>query len=160
MNNETLSAELLPVWQCQEYLTCGEQWAAVENSDCPFCHSGPGEETGYSYGDVLDAADRFGFAGQFPVHYAEPVPDLVQLSTLRREQWVGLPVFHPSRQDEERATWLVYDVGVVIDVEHDPDFEGEYRCRFVVSMGASTTTLVYSPDNLWVPKVLADRLVY
>ena len=85
-----------------------------------------------------------------------PVPDLVQLSTLPPAAWVGLPVFHPCRGT--RANWLRYDVGVILAVNSDPDFPTELQCRFVQSLDGHAHTLHYHPDNLWVLRVLAERI--
>jgi hypothetical protein len=106
----------------------------------------------------VEATERFGF-DDFPVHMPEPVLEVVQLSTLPRELWVGLPVLHPCGQSGATPNWLVYDVGIVVEVFEDSDLPGEFRCRFVHSMGQANGTLQYSPDNLWVPKTLADRLL-
>jgi hypothetical protein len=148
----------MPVWKCSEVDVCGEQWAWWDNeSSCPFCHCGRGERTGFDCGEVADAAEKFGF-DDFPVHIPEPVPEVVQLSTLPRDAWVGLPVFHPCGQAGTVANWLLYDVGIVVEVCADTQVPGEFRCRFVQSMGSAHDTLLYSPDNLWVPKTLAQRL--
>jgi hypothetical protein len=149
-----------PVWRCIEAATCGAQWAAWERDlEGPFCHCSKGEPAGFTYGEVLEAAERLGFVEDVPVHLAEPVPELVQLVTLPRDVWIGLPVFHPSSQTNVEATWLVYDTGIIVSVEEDRDFEGEFRCSFITSVGPHNTALRYGPNNLWVPKVLADRLV-
>ena len=148
----------MPVWKCSESDVCGEQWAWWDNQSlCPFCHLGRGEQTGFRCGEVADAAERFGF-DDFPVHIPEPVPEVVPLSTLPQETWVGLPVFHPCGQDGTVANWLLYDVGIVVKVLPDADLPGEFRCRFVHSIGQANGTLQYGPDNLWVPKALAQRL--
>ena len=86
----------------------------------------------------------------------EPVPDLVSLTTIASDKWIGLPVFHPLSHEGDRPNWLLYDVGVIVEVNPDPDFEGEVQCRFV--LGDGTATLHYRPAYLWVPRVLADRL--
>ena len=93
---------------------------------------------------------------EVPVHTTEPIPEVVQLSTLPREFWEGMPVFHPLSQDGDKASWHAYDVGVVVEVRPDADFPG-FRCRFLHSIGGESGTLIYGPNNLWVPKVLADR---
>ena len=145
----------LPVWRCSETEVCGEQWASARQGEtCPFCHLGAGQPTGFTCGEAAEAADKFGF-GDFPVHIPQPLPELVQLSSLPSDAWIGMPVFHPSSQQGTTANWLAYDVGVVIAIESDPDLPGESRCRFLIS---SETSLIYSPDNLWVPKALAVRL--
>jgi hypothetical protein len=46
----------------------------------------------------------------------------------------------------------------VVEVCVDTQIPGEFRCRFVQSMGSANDTLLYGPDNLWVPKTLAERL--
>ena len=148
----------LPVWKCPQRNICGEQWATrMEGTICPFCHGGPGEATGFTCGEIAAAADRFGFHDKLPVHIPVPVPDLVQLSTLPRDVWEGLPVFHPCSQENTTCNWLHYDVGVILDVRPDPDLPGQLQCRFVTSAGGSP--LRYGPTNLWVPRVLAERLL-
>jgi len=150
----------IPVWRCSQRDVCGEQWATwEEGTTCPYCHVGIGERTGFTYGDVVNATDKFGFGGDIPVHVPQAVPDLVQLSTLPQDTWVGLPVFHPCGQQGTNANWLVYDVGVVLEVYPDPDFADELQCRFITSMGGRNSTLRYHPSNLWVPRVLAERIV-
>lgn len=89
----------------------------------------------------------------------QSVSQVVQLSTLPRELWVGLPVFHPQEQQGSLADWESFDVGVVIDVEPDADFPDEYRCQFVAGFIGETSTLRYAPWNLWVPADLAARIV-
>ena len=157
--NRNTDWQSIPVWRCSE-VNCGEQWATwEENSPCPVCEHGPGQRAGFTYGDVARAADKFGFEGDLPVHISEPVPDLVQISTLPQETWIGLPVFHPLSQEGTRANWFFYDVGVIVEVYEDPDFQDNLRCRFVISLGMQSGTLEYSPSNLWVPRALANRLV-
>jgi len=147
------------VWRCTAVDGCGAQWATWdEGTTCPFCHLGIGEWTGFTLGDVVEAADAYGFVGDLPVHVSEPVPELVPLTTLGRDLWVGLPVFHPCAQSGLDANWLRYDVGVVLEVEEDGDVPGELRCRFVAATGGPSVSLRYAPGNLWVPKVLAERL--
>jgi hypothetical protein len=149
----------LPVWRCSELDVCGAQWAtSEEGTTCPFCHCRTGQSTGFTCGELQEAAERYGFGGDLPVHIPEPVPDLVQLVTLPRRAWIGLPVFHPCAQDGTNANWLSYDVGVVLEVCPDPDSPRELQCRFVTSVLGRSATLHYGPDNLWVPRVLAERL--
>jgi hypothetical protein len=156
MNRKT-HWKTIPVWRCP-HATCGIQWATWEDgTTCPSCHIGLGESTGFTCGDVDDAAEKFGFTEDFPVLRSEPVPELVQLSTLPISLWIGLPVFHPCRQQGNEPSWLTYDVGVILEVYPDPDFEDEFLCRFVMSMGQHSATLHYSPSNLWVPRSLAER---
>ena len=148
----------LLVWRCSEE-DCGKQWGTwLAASPCPFCHCGSGRSTGFTCGELAAAAEKFGFDGDLPVHIPVPVPEVVQVSTLPRETWVGLPVFHPFSQEGGTPNWLVYDVGVIVDVFADPDLEDEFRCRFVYSVGTQNGTFLYAPSNLWVPKVLAKRL--
>ncbi|MNL01854.1 hypothetical protein D3C87_1223390 [compost metagenome] len=150
----------IPVWRCPQSDVCGEQWATRnEGTSCPFCHAGIGVLAGFTYGDLVNAADHFGFGADLPVLLPEPVPDLVQLSTLPQDIWIGLPVFHPCSQEGTDANWLLYDVGVVLEVYPDPDFPSEFQCRFVTSAGGRSTTLHYQPSNLWIPRALAERLV-
>jgi len=145
----------LPVWRCSETDVCGEQWASARAADtCPFCHLGIGQSTGFTCDDVAEAATKYGFS-DFPVHMPQPLPELVQLSSLPSDLWIGLPVLHPSGQVGKTANWLLYDVGIVTALESDPDLAGEFRCRFITS---SESSLIYSPGNLWVPKILAQRL--
>ena len=100
------------------------------------------------------------------LHDGAPPFHLVQLSTLPQEQWRGLPVFHPGCQMGDTPYWTgasdpdgdrdedeqgpLYDVGVVLDWEPDPDFAdlGVIRVRFLGSFGS---TLRYASSNLWVP---------
>lgn len=98
-----------------------------------------------------------------------PPFELVQLSTIPQERWRGLPVFHPGCQQGDTPYWTgaddpfqdrnedeqgaLYDVGVVLDWEPDPDFADQIRVRFLGDFGS---TLRYSPENLWVPKKFAD----
>lgn len=109
-----------------------------------------------------------------------PPFDLVQLSTLPESEWHGRAVFHPMEQrgvdgqpvafwtitDEDRADAIavgepipddewdtVYDVGVVVEWDDDPQFSdipGSKRVRFVMDSGHS---LHYAAYNLWTPKV-------
>lgn len=151
----------IPVWRCPQTDICGEQWVTWnEGTTCPFCHSGLGERTGFTYGDLARAADEFGFCGDLPVLVPVPVPDLVLLSTLPQHKWIGLPVFHPCGQDGANANWLLYDVGVVLDVYPDPDFPSDLQCQFVTSQIGRSATLHYRPSNLWVPRILAERLKF
>ena len=157
--NRNADWQNIPVWRCPRVGDCGVQWATWdEGTTCPICHLGRGEPTGFTCGEVAKVAEDFGFAEALPVLMPELVPELVQLSTLPANLWIGLPVFHPSSQEGNLPTWLVYDVGVILEVCPDPDFEGELQCRFVTSMGGRSATLRYSPSNLWVPRVLAERL--
>lgn len=96
-----------------------------------------------------------------------PPFDLVQLSTLPQEQWRGRPVFNPGCQVGDTPYWTgrddpfgdrdedeqgpLYDVGVVLDWEPDPDFAdlGIIRVRFLCSFGS---TLRYASTNLWTPR--------
>lgn len=149
----------MPVWRCTQSDVCGEQWASESaGATCPFCYVGRGESTGFTCGEVAAAAERFGFGSELPIHIPWPVPDVVQLSTLPRDTWEGLPVFHPCGQDGDVPNWLRYDVGVIVNVFQDPDLAGEFRCRFVHSTGEYNSTLQYGPSNLWVPRALAARL--
>lgn len=109
-----------------------------------------------------------------------PPFDLVQLSTLPQETWKGRAVFHPMEQGaggpvwemseedfaerlsefvEDDRSWQTradYDAGVVLDWEPDQHFAdmGVIRVRFVMASGS---TLRYSSDNLWTPKLWCDR---
>lgn len=108
----------------------------------------------------------------------EPPFDLVQLSTLPQETWKGRAVFHPMEQGqlpvwemseedfqehlstfaEDDRSWQTradYDTGVVLDWEPDPHFAdmGIIRVRFVMDSGS---TLRYSSNNLWTPKLWCD----
>ena len=143
------------VWQCAPNELCTRRWVSdPENPRCPSCHL-PGEAASLTYGEALDAMERFGC--DMDIHVAVPVPEVVPLSTLRRELWVGLGVFHPMSQEGDRADWLAYDVGIIVDMFPDPDFPG-WQCRFIHALGGSSGTLKYRPDNLWVPRTLAERL--
>ena len=156
--NSSVDRQSTPIWRCPEHI-CGEQWATWEGgTTCPYCHLGLGRRTGFTYGDVAEAAEKFGFSEGLPVHISEPVPDLAQLTTLPQETWIGLPVFHPCGQEENRANWLLYDVGVVVEVFPHPNDASEFQCRFIVAAGFSSFTLQYGSSNLWVPRILAERL--
>lgn len=96
-----------------------------------------------------------------------PPFELVQLTTIPQDQWRGLPVFIPQCQVGDTPYWTgaddpfgdrdedeqgaLYDVGVVLDWEPDPDFAdlGVIRVRFLGSFGS---ILRYSAQTLWVPK--------
>ena len=153
--------EELPVWRCQEEC-CGEQWATwEEDAICPFCHIKPGIKTGFTCRDLIEAEEKFGFQEKLPVHIPIPVPELIQLSMIPSEMWVGLPVYHPCSQDVTGCNWLLYDVGVVVEVlaDSNPNSADKFQCRFVTSDGSFPGMLEYKPSNLWVPKSIAERLV-
>lgn len=98
----------------------------------------------------------------------KPPFNLVQLSTIPKEKWIGLAVFHPFSQMGNEANWssddlvskvthsenltgkLVpttqYDVGVIISFEYD-DLARMQRASFVSSWGS---VLRYTESNLWV----------
>jgi len=98
-----------------------------------------------------------------------PPFELVQLSTIPQNKWLGLPVFHPYCQIGKTPYWnrknnsyenekhkhynegSLYDVGVVFSWYPDPEFAdlGVIRVRFI---GDNGSTLCYSSDNLWTPK--------
>jgi hypothetical protein len=142
----------VPVWVCSDS-DCQEQWASrTEVFECPFCGLGRGRAAGFTLQEVHAVAERYGFLGDLPPHLAGPTLELVNLSSIPRSGWVGLPVFHPL------INWLRYDVGVVVEVFADPDIEGEYRCRFVCSNPQGTSTLQYAAAHLWVPAPLARHL--
>jgi hypothetical protein len=112
-----------------------------------------------------------------------PPFDLVQLSSLPEETWLGRAVFHPLEQrgdddgnvvaiwtltDEDREiaaffgdpvsedAWdTEYDVGVVKEWEPDPDFAdlGVVRVTFVMCAGH---VLRYASTNLWTPRLRND----
>lgn len=165
----------LPVWVC-ENRDCEGFWATLDHTDpsspplCPEhdCHERGASDhavyAGFTWGEAAKAQNKF--SCDIPVYYATPVPELVQLSTLPRELWLGLPVFHPFSQAETPegdpvCSWHTYDVGVVVAVEPDPDWfeeHGEWRVHFQGAVGDGGWTLHYGPSNLWVPKVLAQRL--
>lgn len=150
-----------PVWRCLDDL-CEEVWAQAETPPfCPAC--GPlmkssVEPAGFTVGEAREVGDRFGV--DVPIFIPKPIPlELVQLSTLPEDTWVGMPVFHPCEQSGEGANWHRYDVGIVIEVYPDPHFEGMRQCRFLHGvLGSGNGTLHYAPNWLWVPKVLADRV--
>ena len=73
------------------------------------------------------------------------VSQVVQLSTLPRELWVGLPVFHPHAQQGSLPDWESFDTGVIIEVKPDPDFPGTDRCQFVAGFCGGTSSLGYGP---------------
>ena len=147
----------LPVWRCLSE-SCGERWGSDgQDSTCPFCHLTAIERTDFTYGQLADAQDRFGFS-DIPVHLPSSVPEVVQLSTLAPDLWIGLPVFHPAAQSGASPDWRTFDVGVVVAFEPDPNLPQEYRCEFIAGFLGGTSTLKYSPQNLWVPAVLATRI--
>ena len=108
----------------------------------------------------------------------KPPFDLILLSTLPESEWRGRAVFHPMEQrgvdgvntafwtitDEDREiaievgepipddVWdTVYDVGVVVEWDDDPQFSdipGSKRVRFVMDNGHS---FHYAASNLWTP---------
>lgn len=163
----------LPVWECDNDM-CEGYWVDRERLDpadpplCPEhdCHKLGADDhakyAGFTWGEAMDAENKF--LCDIPIHHSLPVPEVVQLSTLPQELWMGLPVFHPfgqkGREGEIECEWFSYDVGVVVEVVPDPHFAqyGEWRVHFQGACGSGGWTLGYSPTNLWVPKVLADRL--
>lgn len=154
------------MWECPEP-DCEDFWVDSDRLDpgdpplCPNrdCHPVGARDAvryaGFTWGEAVDASNRFNC--DVRVHYSQPVPELVQLSTIEGE-WIGLPVFHPSCQKGVSCDWHSYDVGVVVEVFPDPHFEGETRVRFQGACGDGGWTLQYSARNLWVPKRLADLL--
>ena len=143
----------MPVWRCARDGLCQEQWATWD--DAPRCHScdRPAEPAGFTWGEAESARERF--LCEVPVHYPMPIPEVVQLSSLPQEIWVGLPVLHPLGDAGPDADWFYYDVGVVSEVIPDRDLPDSPDCRFIHSHHG---TLRYPAARLWVPKVLADRL--
>ena len=150
-----------PVWRCLDDL-CEEVWSQEGTpTHCPACGDimkSSVEPAGFTVGEALDVENRFGV--DVPFYTPEPIPlELVQLSTLPESAWLGMPIFHPHEQSDAGANWHRYDVGVVIEVYPDPDFEGEKQCRFLLGdLGTGNCTLHYAPIFLWVPKVLVERL--
>lgn len=159
--SDQINLELLPVWRCSQVNICGKQWADSEPREtCPFCHLGPIEPTGFTYGEAKAAWEHFDFEKELPIHLPIPVPQLVNLTILPVGTWVGLPVFHPMAQDGFIADWRVYDIGVIVEVLiNQEDAQGEYRCRFLYSIGDFTGTFIYSAQNLWVPERLAKTVL-
>ena len=176
--------EKLQVWECSDD-DCDGIWAQESTPECcPECsflfyHMALVEKDsekqtrmleklpvpqkmGFTYQEAVDQNNQFWWAeitGR--IHVPEPIPyELVPLSTLPREKWLGMPVFHPFGQMGEIANWFRYDVGVVTEVFPDPDFAeyGDWRCRFVLGGLGDQGTLHYAPTNLWVPKPLAENL--
>ena len=163
------------MWRCEDR-GCDGHWVAHGLTDpsapplCPDRHTHGRRASdfavyaGFTWGEASEAEDRF--LCSIPVYYSTPVPELVQLSTLPRERWLGLPVFHPFAQAETAegevtCDWHRYDVGVVVEIEPDPvwfEEHGEWRVHFQGGCGDGGWVLHYSPTNLWVPRVLADRL--
>lgn len=98
----------------------------------------------------------------------KPPFNLVQLSTVPKDKWIGLAVFHPLSQVGNKASWnsnhLVckfthggssteqvmplpqYDVGVIISFKYD-DLARMQQVSFV---GACGSVLRYAETNLWV----------
>ena len=120
---------MLPVWRCLSDV-CGAQWASLgPDSTCPYCHLDTILRTDFTCGDLAEAQDKFGFQGEFPVHIPEPIPAVVQLSTLRRDVWEGIPVLHPCSQAGDVPDWRLFDVGIVVRVDQEPDIAGRYWMR-------------------------------
>lgn len=113
-----------------------------------------------------------------PKFSGKPPFDLVQLSTLPVDTWLGRAVFHPMEQRGDEAIWLIsdedredarkvgspipddedtcYDVGVVKEWwedEHFADIPGSTRVQFVTACGSS---LHYASTNLWTPRMSGD----
>lgn len=100
----------------------------------------------------------------------QPPFELVQLSTIPEEEWIGLPVFHPCCQIGETIYWrledvpfwadgddtgTMYDAGVVTKVfERNQEYPDETRVFFIGSCGS---TLQYSVSNLWTPRRYAKK---
>jgi len=151
------------VWECLDEDGPCPRWAAPDGAvykHCPMCHA-EAVRAGYTLGELSDAENRFCLDTRSPVLVPEPPPlELVQLSKLPERMWVGLPVFHPGAQDGGQPDWFTMDIGIVYEVFGDGRYgPGERRCRFVHACADSPGSLNYSADNLWVPKVLADRLM-
>lgn len=155
------------VWACSED-GCDEVWAQKAHPQyCPECsfilyHSAidRGKTPTVAKPKFVSSLEELRsfeekYSLDVPVHVPEPIPlDLVQLSTLSRETWVGRPVFHPIAQMGQRANWHRYEIGVVIAIEQDPDFPEEERCRFITgTFHSQSTALAYRPDNLWTPSL-------
>lgn len=167
----------MKVWECDEDDDglCGETWAQ-ENTPkfCPACsfihfHNAkaqgknpldfvkPPKYAGYTTDEAVEAENKFLCDIKF--HRPEPIPfELVKLSTIPQDKWVGCPVFHPLGQMGDLANWHRYEMGTVIEVYPDPDFIDLLRCRFLMAEYEHQGTLAYGPDNLWVPKPLAEHL--
>ena len=149
----------LPVWVMSPDEFESGYWVDASHQDPEDPPSDPEDlgqrvvYAGFTWGEAVDAENKFLCA--IRIHHSIPVPQVVLLSTLPQEMWMGLPVFHPMSQRGEVANWHAYDVGVVIDVYPDPDFAeyGEWKVRFQGGVGSGGWTLAYSPTNLWVPKV-------
>jgi hypothetical protein len=158
----------LKVWRCTDTPLCDELWAQVDEPEkCPVCDE-PVQDEGYTLQEALDAENKF--LVDVEVYVPVPIPhSLVQLSRLPSNTWVGLPVYHPISQMGGVGNWHRYDVGIVSEVILDPAFpdehsDGDYwenhgRCRFITGTGGGgNVTFHYAPDNLWVPRPLAERL--
>jgi hypothetical protein len=159
------------VWMCNEDDDglCGEIWAQEGTPEfCPECSfifyhqakiQGKEPKVKRPVGicpleEVRSVERRFEVFGlDIPVHIPTPIPlDLVQLSTLPREEWVGKPIFHPQGQMGDLANWHRYEIGVVIAVEPDPHFDDKVRCRFLMAdFRSQSDAIAYPPNNLWTP---------
>lgn len=155
MDNIIEERNCLPVWRCIESY-CQEQWATNQaDAVCPFCHESVGIKTGFTYGEACEAAEKYGFE-EILIHVPNLVPELVQLTEISKDLWIGLPVYHPLSQSGVECNWLTHDLGILTEFYHDPDIKGVIRCRFVTS---HIHSLEYMATNLWVPKSLVDRLL-
>jgi len=145
--NQLKTRNELPVWQCTSR-DCDFKWATdLVEQQCPACHMSTVQLAGYNYAEVIEASEKHDYDKYGDIHVPNPVPDLVALTEIDQEHWVGLPVFHPLVD-----SWIMYDVGIIIDVYQDPDFSDMQRCCFQTS---DCSTLVYPPDRLWIPEKLA-----
>lgn len=168
----------MKVWECGEDDDglCGEVWAQEGTPEfCPECSFIPfhnakdqGKDPhdfvkrpkpmGYTVEEARAAENKFLCDIKFYV--PTPIPfELVKLSSLPQDKWVGIPVFHPQGQMGDLANWHRYEIGIVTEVYPDPDFSDQLRCRFIMAdFHNQSDCIAYGPDNLWVPKPLADHL--
>lgn len=161
------------VWHCEETEWECETWAAPLSDPprvCPSCTGPEGEHIGMRPGAPIRYIARLDHVRlgeeelgiepcDSPVRIPRPPPfELVRLTTLPQEMWLGLPVFYPMAQlggDREPpvCNWYHYDVGVVAEILPGPPLE----VRFIVD--DTGHGLHYAPHWLWVPKALAERLL-
>jgi|GEM_PF-6355176 len=163
----------LGVWHCEETEWKCETWAAPLDDppqDCPSCTGPVGRAVGMQSGAPIrylgtlteiratEAAQGIELYDS-PVRIPKPPPfDLVPLTNVPRDMWLGLPVFKPTWQAgigaDAVCSWYGWDVGVIAEIYPDPNFEGETQVHFIDAYQG----LHYDPRWLWVPKGLADRL--
>ncbi|VAX03051.1 hypothetical protein MNBD_GAMMA19-890 [hydrothermal vent metagenome] len=141
-----------PLWLCPDK-TCNSKWLTDEEGlTCPYCHLATGIKSNKKYSDVQNEIKKDD-KNEYLIPY--PVPELVPLTSLPMELWIGLPVYHPCGQEGNVCNWLLYDIGILVEILPDKNFEDEIECMFIVG---SQSSLIYSASNLWVSKKLVGHL--